>query len=322
MSKQSLNLELYKKIYLIRSAERAIIENYPSDEMKTPMHMSMGEEAIVAGVCQALSKNDQVFGTYRSHGLYLAKTGETDKFFAEMYGKITGVVRGKGGSMHLSSPEAGLVVTSAVVASTIPVAVGAAFANQVKRNRKNVAVFFGEGALDEGVFWESLNFACLAKLPLIFVCEDNNLAVHTAKSQRQGYRSIDSIVAKFNCHVISKKTTDVEAIFNLTRKAIFQMKKTQMPVFMHFYYYRYLEHVGVFEDFDAGYRDKKEFEKWIRVDPVVLQKRRIIKNYSKKYAYEIEDKINKQIEKSIRLAKSAPFPETSELTKDVFYEES
>src|SRR3989344_7692262 len=131
--RKKLNIELYKKIYRIRCAEKAIIRYYGEDEMKTPMHMSMGEEAITAGVAAALGKKHQAFGYYRSHALYLSITGETDKFFAEMYGKATGVVRGKGGSMHLSAPEFGLLATSAVVASTIPVAAGVAFANKFQK---------------------------------------------------------------------------------------------------------------------------------------------------------------------------------------------
>ncbi len=112
----SLNLELYRKMYLIRKSEETIQEYYPQDDMKTPMHMSMGEEAIVAGVVGALKSEDQVLGTYRSHALYLAKTGETDLFFAEMYGKATGMAQGKSGSMHLSAPQKGLLCCSAIVA--------------------------------------------------------------------------------------------------------------------------------------------------------------------------------------------------------------
>ena len=128
--------------------------------MKTPMHMSTGAEAICAGVCQALRPQDQVIGTYRTHGIYLAKTGETDRFFAEMYGRATGMAKGKAGSMHLTAPEAGLICTSAIVGTTIPVALGAAYANRQNAQDRVVAVFFGDGAIDEGVFWESINIAC------------------------------------------------------------------------------------------------------------------------------------------------------------------
>jgi TPP-dependent pyruvate/acetoin dehydrogenase alpha subunit len=271
-----LSLELYKKLYLIRRAEEKIREHYMENEMKTPMHMSMGEEAIAVGVCHALKTEDQVFGTYRSHAIYLAKTQNVEDFFAEMYGKDTALLKGKGGSMHMCAPEAGFMGTSAIVASIIPVAVGAAFANKRKGNGKLVAVFFGDGALDEGDFWESLNVACLMKLPILFVCEDNGFAVHTPTSKRQGYASITDIVSRFNCNVLREKTTDVEIIYGLTLKAIESIKTTQMPCFIHLRYYRYLEHVGVNEDFDADYRSREEFEEWYKVDPVNLQRKRLL----------------------------------------------
>lgn len=314
-----LNLALYKKLYLIRKAETEIRKYYPEDEMKTPMHMSIGEEAITAGVCHALKKQDQAFGTYRSHALYLAKTGETDKFFAEMYGKATGGAMGKAGSMHLSAPEAGLMGTSAIVASIISVAVGAAFANKKKKNNKIVAVFFGDGAIDEGGFWESLNVACLMKLPVLFVCEDNGLAIHTSTSQRQGYKSITDIVSKFNCNVFQKETTDVEVIYQLASLAIKLVKTTQKPSFLYLKYYRYLEHVGINEDFDAGYRSRKEFEKWYKKDPIDLQRKKLLKSGIKgERIIKIEKEIDGQIKNSIRLAKKAPFVKVSELYKNVF----
>ena len=316
---QELNLDIYKKLYLIRRAEEKIRENYADNEMKTPMHMSMGEEAIAVGVCQALDAEDQVFGTYRSHAVYLAKTLNTDDFFAEMYGKDTALLKGKGGSMHMCAPDSGFMGTSAIVASIIPVAVGAAFANKQKGNGKLVAVFFGDGAIDEGDFWESLNVACLMKLPILFVCEDNGLAVHTATSKRHGYTAIADIVAKFNCNVLKENTTDTEVIYELTRKAIRLIRTTQMPCLMHLRYYRYLEHVGINEDFGAGYRSREEFEEWYKKDPVNLQREKTILKYGvrEEEVIRIEREIDNQVENSVRLAKEAPFAEVSELYKGV-----
>ncbi len=315
-----LNLELYKKLYLARRAEEKIREHYMEDEMRTPMHMSMGEEAIAVGVCHALKAEDQVFGSYRSHAIYLAKTQKIDDFFAEMYGKATAFLKGKGGSMHMCAPESGFMGTSAIVASIIPVAVGAAFANKQRGNGKLVTVFFGDGAMDEGAFWESLNVACLMKLPVLFVCEDNGLAVHTPISKRQGYASIAGIVSKFNCNVLEENTTDAEVIYKLTCRAIKSIKTTQIPYFMCLRYYRYLEHVGVNEDFDAGYRSRREFEEWYQKDPVSSQREKIILKYgiSEEELIGIEREIDNQIENSMRLAKEAPFAEVSELHKGVF----
>ena len=321
MTNLNLHLELYKKMYLIRKVEEAIIKNYPSDEMKTPMHMSMGEEAIVVGACQALGPKSQTFGTYRSHALYLAASQDTDGFFAEMYGKKTGAVKGKGGSMHLSNPKHGLMATSAVVASTIPAAVGSAYANKYLRKDKIVAVFFGDGAVDEGCFWESLNIACLMKLPIIFICEDNGYAVHTETVKRHGYKSIVDIIKNFDCQVFSSESTDVEEIYEISKKAVTFVKKGGKPVFLYFKYYRYLEHVGVNWDFDKGYRSETEFKKWFKKDPVKLQKKRLLKLGLRKTQIEkVESAIANKIEKSIQRAKKSSFPVNKEVFEDIFYE--
>ena len=315
----ALNLELYQKLYLARRAEEKIREHYATDEMKTPMHMSMGEEAITVGVCHALKEEDQVFGTYRSHAIYLAKTGDTDDFFAEMYGKDTASLKGRGGSMHLCAPEYGFMGTSAIVASIIPVTVGAAFANKRQGNGKLAAVFFGDGAVDEGNFWESLNIACLMKLPVLFICENNGFAVHTPASKRHGYKSITEIVSKFNCNVLKEKTTDVEVVYKLTHQAIKLINTTGMPCFIHLEYYRYLEHVGVNEDFDAGYRSRAEFEEWYKRDPIKLQREKILSHsISEAEVLKVEKEIDSKIENSLRLAKEAPFAEDNELYRGVF----
>lgn len=313
-----LNLQFYKKLYLIRRCEKEIIAHYSEDQMKTPMHMSMGAEAIAVGICQALESGDQVFGTYRSHALFLAKTEDTDDFFAEMYGKQTASLKGKGGSMHLCSPDYGFMGTSAIVASMIPVAVGCAFENKRANNNRIVVVFFGDGAVEEGVFWESFNLACLMKLPVLFVCEDNGLAVHTQKSQRRGYNSVTDVVSNFNCLVYEEKTTDVEAIYQLTRRAIEQIKTRPMPCFLQLQYFRYLEHVGVNQDFDAGYRSKDEFEQWLKVDPIELQRRNLKDlGWEEDEIAKLETGIDAKINSSAAAAKEACFSGISELYKGV-----
>ncbi len=319
--RKNLNLNLYKTVYLIRRSEELIIENYESDEMKTPMHMSMGSEAISAGCCLALGTNHQAFGTYRSHGLYLAKTGDVEGFFGEMYGKTTGVVKGKGGSMHLISPEHNLLGVSAIVASTIPLALGAAFVNKQKKNGKVVAVFFGDGATDEGVFWESLNIACLMKLPVLFICEDNGLAVHTATHLRRGYDSLTKIISQYKINFFEENTTDPEVIYNLTLNAIAKIEKDKTPAFIQLKYYRYLEHVGVHEDFQAGYRSKDEFEKWKRIDPYLIQRKKLLGlKFTEKQIQELEAQISEKIYKSLESAQKTPFPQKEDLYNNVYQE--
>ena len=312
-------IELYKTLYLIRRSEELIIERYREDDMKTPMHMSMGEEAIVGGVVAALQKRDQAFGTYRSHALYLAKTKDTDGFFAELYGKASGSAHGKAGSMHLANPSKNVMLTSAIVGTTIPVAVGAALANKNLNNQKLVVVFFGDGATDEGVFWESLNFACLKKLPILFVCENNTLAIHSHIKQRQGYKSIDRIVSQFNCQTAATDLTDVFEIYKLTREILKKMKQTDQPGFLHSRYYRFLEHVGIEEDFHHGYRSKQEFQKWKKKDPIQVARNHVLKGLVTIEEIEAaEISIDRKLLSSISKAKKAPFPEEAELFADIY----
>lgn len=314
-----LDLELYRRLALIRRAEELIIAHYAGNEMKTPMHMSMGQEAIAVGVIMALGSEGQVLASYRSHAAFIAKTNETDTFFAELYGRVTGTAKGKAGSMHLADPAAGHLGSSAVVGTPIPVAVGAAFANTRNANGKIVAVFFGEGAMDEGVFWESLNAACVMRLPVLFVCEDNGWAVHTPPSLRQGYDSIPKVVSGFRCHVASSDTTDAEEIYRLTQEAVTAMRDTGQPAFLHLRCYRYLEHVGTGKDFDAGYRSEDEFRQWYERDPVLLQRKKLLaRGRSEADLQAFEAAIQEEVRGSMAKAKSAPLPESGELYANVF----
>src|SRR5438477_3641492 len=164
---------VYRSLYRIRRVEEEVARVYHTDCIKSPVHLSIGKEAVSVGVCEALEPEDVVFGTYRGHALYLAKGGDMKQMVAELYGKATGCTRGKGGSMHLIAPEAGMMGASAVVGTTVANAVGYAYALRYRRERAIVASFFGDGATEEGVFAESLNFAVLKRLPVLFVCENN-----------------------------------------------------------------------------------------------------------------------------------------------------
>ncbi|MDP3792402.1 MAG: thiamine pyrophosphate-dependent dehydrogenase E1 component subunit alpha [bacterium] len=308
-------------MYLIREAEAEIRREYHNDEMKTPMHMSLGGEAIVAGVCHALPKGSHAYGTYRSHALYLAMTGEIDKFFAEMYGKATGCAGGKAGSMHLASPEHGLMATSAVVGTTIPWALGDAFAASYNRLDRITVVFFGDGATDEGAFWESLNAACLMKLPILFICEDNDLAIHTSTAQRRGYDSLTAIIKNFRCNVFEGKGNDAEKVYSLANTAIDFIRSEERPSLLYLTYYRYLEHVGVNEDFNAGYRHEPEPQEQLSNDPVYQLREKLLKAGHVNTVEKIEEQIRGQVLTNRIKAQKAPFPDKDELMKGVFHGE-
>lgn len=310
-------LELYKSVYLIRSAELAIIERYMDDEMKTPVHLSIGQEAIAAGVCHALRPQDQVLCSYRSHGVYLARTMETDGFFAELYGRVDGPCRGKAGSMHLSSRKHGLLGSTAVVGTQIPVAAGVALANKLRGKDAWVAVFFGDGAVDEGVFYETLNFACLHGLKLMFVCEDNGLAIHTPAAQRHGYDDLSRIAAQFRCQVAQSESTAADEIYELVTRQQAVAGDAQRPLLLHLKCYRYLEHVGTSPDFAAGYRSEEDAQAWKLRDPVQVQRALLQRRMPEQEICAVEANIRAQIETSIARAQAAPFPEPRELWSHV-----
>ena len=284
-----INEELYRTMYLIRACEEKIIKHYHENEMKTPVHLGIGAEAIYAGVIRALQPEDQIFGTYRNHGIYLAKTTDTDSFFGELLGRECGQFKGKGGSMHLFAPDKGFMASSAIVASTIPLAVGCAYSNKIQGNDKWVASFFGDGAMEEGVFWESINFAMLHELKIIFVCEDNGLAIHTHRRDRMTKDMAQAIPIRTFC--MAKSADEIYTHVTMA-------KKTGIPSYHHYEYQREFEHCGTKQDWCVGYREPIKGY----TDPLYYQKVQL----SAYAIHDIEGQVNLQIENSWNKAKKSP----------------
>jgi len=312
-----LNYELlYQSLYQIRKVELEIARIYPTDKIKSPVHLSIGQESISVGVCQNLQEQDIVFGSYRSHAMYLAKGGDLNKMIAELYGKATGCAKGKGGSMHLVDMAKGIMGTSAVVGTTIPNAVGYAYGIKQQKLDKVVISFFGDGATEEGVFYESLNFAALKQLPIIFVCENNGYAIHTHQSARQANMDICKRVESFGipAHRIND---DILQIHDAMRDAIDNVRNNHSgPAFFECMTYRWKEHVGPNEDFNMGYRDIKEAEPWFQNDQVERLGTLLTPNIRTK----IESSVNEAVDLAFAFAEESPFPEPAELTTDIFME--
>ncbi len=182
--RDSTRLRLHYELLRIRRIEEALAELYKEQEMRTPAHFSVGQEAVAVGVCAALTPQDVVYSGHRCHAHYLAKGGDLAGLVAELYGRETGCAKGRGGSVHLTDMSVGMVASSAILGQTIPVAVGSALAFQMDASRRVAVSFFGDGAADEGVFHESLNWASVGKLPVIFICENNLYATHSPLSVR------------------------------------------------------------------------------------------------------------------------------------------
>lgn len=318
------SVRLYRTLLLARRSEEAIVRHYPENLMRTPMHMSMGQEFVSVGVCEALDGKADVFASYRSHAAFLAQTQDTDRFFAELHGRTSGTGEGKGGSIHLAAVDRGHLLSSGVVATQIPVAVGAAFANLRLASGRTAVAFFGDGAADAGVFWESLNSAGLFRLPILFVCEDNDYAVDTPRAKRQVVRSLVETVRDFGCDSYEDDSSDVESVYRLARRAVATAQARRRPAFLNIKCQRFLEHVGVGHDWHWGYRDEETVQRdWIDRDAVALQRKRLLASgMPAAELAALEAEIDRQIDRSVRRAREAAVPTPDRLYAGVFHEKA
>jgi pyruvate dehydrogenase E1 component alpha subunit len=306
---------LYRSLRRIRRVEEEIARLYPSDKIKSPVHLSIGQESIAVGVCDVLRAEDVVSPTYRSHAAYLAKGGDLRGMIAELYGKANGVAGGKGGSMHLIDMSHNIIGASAVVGTTVPIAVGFALTFRRRKTGQVAVSFFGDGATEEGVFAESLNFAALHKLPVLFVCENNGLAIHTPLGRRWATRQLCERVATYGIATHHITDGDVLGIRAIAAQAIEPMRSGEGgPVFIECDTYRWREHVGPNEDFDAGYRPRNELEPWLANDQVP----RIGAKLAAVRRDAIDGEIEREIAEAIAFAEASPFPAADALETHVF----
>jgi len=313
---------LYLTMLRIRILEDKIAELINNGEIVCPVHLYAGQEAVATGVCANLHKDDYVFSTHRSHGHYIAKGGDMKALMAELYGRSTGCSKGRGGSMHVAAPEIGLPGSSAIVAGTIPLAVGAALAFTL-RKKDNVAIaFFGDGATNEGVFYESLNFASLKKLPVIFVCENNLYSTHMPISACLADIDIRKKAEIFNMPGIRIDGNNIVDIFKTAKKAVRNARLGQGPALLECMTYRWRGHVGSNFDMDKGLRPKEEWEEWMSKCPIKRMETLLTRYNGLSHAEttEMYTSIKKEVEEAVVFAKESPYPEASELMNNVFKE--
>ncbi|HJT31769.1 MAG TPA: thiamine pyrophosphate-dependent dehydrogenase E1 component subunit alpha [Pirellulales bacterium] len=296
----------YRSLYRIRRVEEEIARVYPQDKIKSPIHLSIGQESIAVAVCEALSADDVVYGTYRGHAMYLAKGGDLRQMVAELYGKATGCTHGQGGSMHLIDPEAGVMGTSAVVGTTIANAAGHAYALKYRGSNAVVASFFGDGATEEGVFHESLNFAALKRLPILFICENNSYAIHTHQLRRQAQANIAERARAYGMPA-ERLDHDVLRLHDRVRQAVEALRSGEPgPFFFECKTYRWKEHVGPGEDFGLGYRMRQEAEPWLADDQVA----RLASLIDPELRRQIEGEVECEIEVAFAFAEVSPEPKS------------
>ena len=253
---------------LIRRAEEAIALMVEKGEVRCPCHLYIGQEAIATGVCAALTREDTVWGGHRSHGHYLAKGGDLEGLFAEVLGRTSGCAGGRGGSMHLIAAHAGIFGTVPIVAATVPLAVGAAFAAKQRGERAVAVAFFGDGTVEEGHVHESMNLAALYRLPVIFVCENNLYSSHMHWSER---RLADNLYRAGEFHSIPGQQVDgndAEVVFSATRKAVQRARRGAGPSLIECRTFRWRGHVGASYDVDVGVKRRGELKAWMPKDPI------------------------------------------------------
>lgn len=314
-------LQIYQTMVKIRLFEEEIARHWPEQEMRSPPHFCTGKEAIAASVCAALEPTDEVVGYYRGHGYYLAKGGDPKAFMAEMYCKRTGCNEGKGGSMLVSSPETGYIGSSAIVGGGIPIATGLSFAHKLKETGQVVVCFFGDAATEEGVFPESLNFAALHRLPIVYVCENDSYAVTTHISKRRAVpEKIYQMADPYNIPSTKIDGNDPMMIYKTATRAINRARTGCGPSLIEAVTYRWHEHVGEKYDDHTGLRTKEELACWMSKDPIVFLEKELLRTQvlTDKMIKDIRTGIEQVIKESFEFAINSPLPSKEDLLTNVY----
>jgi len=314
---------LYRTMIKIRLVEESFVEPIVKGEIKTPCHLYTGEEAIATGVCATLNLDDRVFGNHRSHGHYLAKGGSLKKMVAEIYSRKTGCAKGRGGSMHLCAPDVGMMGAAPIVGGTISLAVGSALASKIKKDKRVTVSFFGDGATGEGVLYESLNFASLKKLSIIFACENNLYSTHMPINECRPDSDIYKIALPFDIKSFRVDGNDVLKVYEIAKKSVEMCRSGKGPVFIEFLTYRLRGHVGPDDNIQGTHTDirpKSEIEKWRKKDPLKKFEKYMVKNKitDEQKLKSIKEEIEKEVITAHNFAKNSPYPKENELEKYVF----
>ena len=301
--------KLFESMLRIRLVEESIANKYSEQKMRCPTHLSIGQEAIAVGVCANLTSQDQVLSTHRAHAHYLAKGGCLNSMMAEIYGKASGCSKGMGGSMHLIDTSVGFMGSTAIVGNTIPVAVGLALEKRLTCKNSIACVFFGDGATEEGAFYESVNFAIIHSLPILFICENNLYSVYSGLEVRQPVdRKIYNMVRAMGISAQHGNGNDVEEVARKVKHAKTMILKSEGPQFLEFDTYRWREHCGPNFDNNIGYREESEFLKWKKKDPL----KNFYSENSQEYIDRKIDTISQEIDDAHQFADDSKFPTLQE----------
>lgn len=302
---------LLRSMMRIRVTEEMLAALYPQNQMRTPTHFSIGQEATAAGVSAALRPDDAVFSGHRCHAHYLAKGGDLQAMVSELFGKQGGCCGGRGGSVHLTDLKAGVVASSAILGETIAVAVGAAEAMSMNHQDRLAVTYFGDGAVEEGIFHESMNYATVRRLPVLFVCENNLYSVLTPLSCRQPAQvTIHERARGYGMPAQPVDGYDVCAVYAAARDAVAHIRSGRGPYLLECTTYRWREHVGPQWDYDWGYRSKSDVDAWVERCSIRTLKATLIADgvCTAEQVDQWEGELRTQVEKAVRVAQEDSFP--------------
>lgn len=303
-------LKLFYDILRIRRVEEMISSKYHEMNMRCPVHLSIGQEAIAVGISALLSKKDQVVSNHRSHAHYLSKGGNLKKMIAEIYGKSDGCNSGRGGSMNLIDKNVNFMLSLPIVGSTIPLGVGLSFEKKIRNKKELVVIYLGDAATEQGIFYESLNFAKLQNLKCLFVVENNFYSVYTNIKDRRGSNNLDELENILKIKTYREDGNKVLNVINTTNSAINYIKKFSKPAIIIMNTYRYLEHCGPNNDDYLKYRKKTEVEYWNKKCPLINFKKILLKDciLNDLKIQNFENKIDRELKKVFSQAESSNFP--------------
>ena len=321
MLDNTMLMEMLRRMLRIRHFEEAVIKLVERGEIVGAAHSYIGEEAVAVGACMALRDDDWITGNHRSHGHPIAKGGDVNKAMAELLGKSTGFCKGKGGSMHLADFSIGILGESGILGSSIPTAVGAALGSQLQGNDRVAVPFFGDGASNEGAFHESINLAAVWKLPVIFLCENNQYAVTSSFKKMVAVENIADRAAAYAIPGVLVDGQDVIAMYEAVSEAVTRARAGQGPSLIEGRTYRYQDHsLGLGRIVRESYREDDEVEEWKRRDPIDIHKKRLLEQNiaTQEEIDQVENEVKQQIEDAITFARESPYPEPSDLFEDMF----
>lgn len=313
-------IDFFFGLSLIREVELEIAQKYSQLQMRTPVHLCVGQEAPPVGISANLLVGDKVLSNHRSHGHYIARGGNINRMIAEIYGKETGCSKGKGGSQHLVDTSVGFLGSTPILASTISIGVGVAWTLKQMKLGNVCIVYFGDSAVEEGIFHESLSFASLHKLPIIFVCENNLYSTHAPVNLRQPDRPIarTSLSHDITSHTLDGN--DVIEIFNISKKVIEMARAGFGPSLLVCNTYRLLEHVGPNSDERLGYRSSEEIQYWKTKDPIMSLRAVLLSKMSNWHKHEkrIILDIRSKVDEAFEFALKSQSPREDQLLVDVY----